>query len=183
MKRSLAPIVTAFVFIAFAICPAFAATIVSFSYLGTNGLNSQTTSIGQFTFSNAGLSLVTLSDLSSFTIEQTVNSSSGAADLLTFNVSLSNGQITGATFETKFNLQTSSPTNTLFKSQNFVVLSSTTAKTQYRDQFFPTPPPPTNDTSGPISFTTVPEPTTSAFLLGTLVLSAVSRHWRRNQMA
>ena len=174
MNRSSTLAIAAFLVFASALCPAFAATVVGFNYLGTDGNNTQTFSSGQFTIANSALSVITLSDLTSFTLQQTVNNGNGAAigifnftktDLLSFNVSLNNGLVTAAAFETKFNLQTSSPTNDEFKSQNFIALSATAAKTQYRDQLFQIPPPPTNHTSGAISFSTVPEPTCGALIL------------------
>ena len=161
-----------------------AATVVSFVYSGTDGVNTQTTAQGSFSFANSALSTVTLSDLTTFTLHQTVNSGSGAAigffdftktNLTSFSISLANNQVTAAAFQTAFKLQTSSPTGTTFKSQDFIALSATTAKTQYRDQFFPIPPPPSDETAGPIQFV-VPEPSSILLVLcGITIFALIKR--------
>ena len=162
-----------------------APTVVTFTYLGTDGENKQTTADGSFSFSNAGLTTVTLADLSSFSLHQVVSSSNrpvigvfdfDKSNLVAFSISISNGLVVDATFETTFKPQTSSPTGTDFKPQRFLGLTATEAVTQYREQFAPPSIPPTNDTSGILQFSTVPEPSSACFLLSGVALLTLRRH-------
>ena len=159
------------------------AATIAFTYSGTDGGNAQTTAQGSFSYANASLTTITLADLTSFTLHQTVNSANGLAigffdftkpDLLAFSIARTGTRVTAAAFETGFRLQTSSPTGTTFKTENFIALTATTAKTQYRDQFFPQPPPPSNYTAGPIAFV-APEPSSAAFLIAGLATFVSAR--------
>jgi hypothetical protein len=157
------------------LCGTLQAATITFSYDGSDGANSHTTAIGQFVFPNADATSLTLTDLSSFTLHQTANISNGVAigyfdftksDLISFSLTLANGVVTNAAFQTQKRQETSSPTNTDFHAQNFIALTATTAKTQYGDGFT------SDDTSGPIAFSSVPEPSACALtLLGFYVLT------------
>ena len=164
-----------FLIISAFICATLQAATITFSYDGSDGSQSHTTASGQFVFPNASVTSLSLADLSAFTLNQTVNISNGAAigyfnftkaDLVSFSITLTNGVVTNAAFQTQKKQETSSPTNTDFHAQNFIALTATTAKTQYGDGFTE------NDTSGPISFSSVPEPSASVLtLFGIYVLA------------
>jgi len=142
------------------------AAVVTFDHFGSNSWPSTTTASGSFSFSGSTTQQLSLNDITNFSIHLTVESGNGAVigyfdfskiDLVSFSITLSDGVVTAATFETKKKQETSSPTNTDFHAYNFVALSSTSAKTQYGDGF-------TSDaTFGTLNFSSVPEPSIFSF--------------------
>ena len=80
------------------------------------------------------------------------------SDLLSFNLSLNNGKITGAMLETSFNKQTSTSTGSQFKPQRFVIYSISQARTDFQDFFGAT----NNITQSQALFSIVPEASTPA---------------------
>jgi hypothetical protein len=184
MNTSLRLFVVAFLLLTITAAHASAA-IVTFAYSGTGGSSTQTTAEGSFTFADPTAFSLTLSDLISFTLHQTVAAGNGAvigffdftkSDLVSFAVSISNSEVVGAAFETQFKAQTSSPTGTDFKPQRFVDLSVTEAKTEFQDLggFIST------DTVGTIVFSNVPEPSSVLLVLFSGFLIMISRR-RPNQ--